>query len=176
MLMRVFMNALRSLLNSIDWLNNWTGKITSWLVLILTLMMASEVMMRYLFNAPTKWSYDVSWMMLAAFTALGLGHVLLRDENIRVDIIYSNLTPRTRFAIDTILTLVLLFPVAIILAWSSIDHTVYAWKVDEIGSRGYWMPPMFPVRLVVTIGIVLMAVQSISYFHRNLLALLKKGK
>ncbi|GAH64182.1 unnamed protein product, partial [marine sediment metagenome] len=161
---------------SIDWLSEWTGKVTSWIVLVLTFMISCEVIMRYGFSAPSKFTFDLSWMMFAALSALGLGYVILNDENVRVNILYNGWTLRAKLVVDTIMTLVVFLPVAYILVRFSIDHTAYAWAVGEVGIRGYWMPPLFPIRLIVSIGLFLAALQGISWFVRNLLTVLSRGE
>ena len=54
------------LVKLIDKISEWTGALSAWIVIPLMLVVIYEVGMRHLFNAPTAWGYDVSWMLFAA--------------------------------------------------------------------------------------------------------------
>jgi len=167
------MSVLRRLLAGIEWFSERTGKTGAWIALALTLMMSYEVLMRYIFSAPSKWAFDLSWMMFAALIILGLPYVVLHDMNVRMDILYTRWSPRTKLIVDAILTVVVFFPIIYILLRSSIDHTVWSWTASERSRFGYWQPLLWPIRLIVSIGLSILVLQGILWFTRNLLSLLK---
>ena len=65
-------------LSVLDGISEWSGKTVSWLVLVLTLVIGYEIVMRYLFNAPTKWSFDISYMLGGSYFLLGEAYTLYR--------------------------------------------------------------------------------------------------
>ena len=101
---------MEKLLNWIDSANQRVGNVTKWLILILAAVMVYDVIMRYLFNAPTVWGFDISYMLGGTFSILGMGYTLLKDKHVRVDVFSSRFSARTKAYIEVILSLVLFFP------------------------------------------------------------------
>ncbi len=73
----------------VDRLSLWTGNLAAWLVLPLLVVVIHEVALRHLFNAPTAWGYDTSWMIFSAQFLIGGAFTLLRKGHIRIDIVYN---------------------------------------------------------------------------------------
>src|SRR3546814_1916279 len=71
-----------------DSVSAWFGKAIAWLILVMTFAMSYEVIVRYLFNAPTAWSLDVSFIMYGALFMMGGAYTLSRGGHVRGDFIY----------------------------------------------------------------------------------------
>ena len=128
-----------------------------------------EVVSRYFFNAPTRWSNEISQYLLAAVAMLGAGYCLVHDDHVRVDILHRNFGPKARAVID-ILTflLVLVFVSAIIwkggeLCWDALDHDKRSMTILEL--------PLFPSMVMVPIGGILLGLQSLAHALRALFLL-----
>ena len=80
---------------------------------------AYEVFARYLFNAPTIWSFDVTYMLYGALFMLGAAYALHKGAHIRTDFFWDNFSPRTKGLIDTISYIVFFFPSFTDARWSS---------------------------------------------------------
>ncbi len=66
-----------------DKLSAWFGKAFGWLIILMTLGMSYEVAARYLFNAPTTWSLDVSFIMYGSMFMMGGAYTLSRGGHVR---------------------------------------------------------------------------------------------
>ena len=100
---------MRRLVRAIEWISEACGVAAAVLVIVLILLMLYDVVLRYWFNAPTLWGFDVNtWLMGAAFI-LSVGYALSHDSHVRVDLLYTATTrPRLRY-VDLIgFTLILL--------------------------------------------------------------------
>ena len=75
-----------------------------------------EVVARYLFNAPTVWAYDMTFMLYGTFFMLGSAYTLMRKGHIRTDTFYGNWSPRVQGAVDAV-CYAILFPALIIFLW-----------------------------------------------------------
>ena len=71
---------------------------------------AYEVVARYLFNAPTIWSFDLTYMLYGALFMLGAAYALHKGAHIRTDFFWDNFSPRTKGLIDSISYVVFFFP------------------------------------------------------------------
>ena len=48
--------ALRATINAIDKISDWSGRVTAWLIVPMTLAVTYEVVARHFFRAPTIWA------------------------------------------------------------------------------------------------------------------------
>src|SRR5512145_2962929 len=93
-------------LHWIDSLSTWAGEAFAWLILLLTLGVSYEVLVRYVFRAPTTWAFDFSYINYGALFLMAGAYTLSRNGHVRGDVIYRFWRPRTQAAMDLILYIV----------------------------------------------------------------------
>src|SRR5215470_16417163 len=103
----------------IDRFTDTTGVWVSWLNLPLVLAVAYEVIARYAFNAPTIWSFDVTYMLYGTIFMLGAAYALHKGAHIRTDFFYDRWTVKTKGMVDSISYVVFFFPSLIMLLVAS---------------------------------------------------------
>lgn len=157
---------MKKFLQGIDTLNEWTGRFVSWFLLPMTFLISFDVVMRYVLNMPTIWAWDVNIQFLAVLTVVGAGYTLLHHSHIGVDILVMNRTPRARAVIDLI-TSVFFFLSMVLLLWKGGELVLMSVRTLEI-SESYWAPPVYPVKVLVIVGIFLLLLQGIAKFIRDL--------
>ena len=157
-------------------LSEWSGRIVSVAIPVLIITVCYDVFMRYVFNAPTNWSYELSYMLGTAVISLGLPYVHYHSSHIRVDLIYSRLTALKRLWLDVVLTVCLFFP--LVLVWTKIFGT-NAWQsflTQEISYDSMWYPMLWPFKLIIFLGFLLLLIQGIATFARDVATLAKGGE
>jgi len=162
------MEGLARIASRIEKLSDFIGKGASWLAVGLILSIGYEVVMRYAFRAPTLWSFDVSYMLGGSLYVLGFAWVLRDDGNVRVDIISSRFSPKVQLYINLIFTSLLFLPMAIWLFYTSLVQTYRSWIILEKASYTIWYPPIYPLRTVVSFGLLIWLLQGIVTFYRNI--------
>ncbi|OPY84519.1 MAG: Tripartite ATP-independent periplasmic transporter [Smithella sp. PtaU1.Bin162] len=167
------MGILNGFIKMADTVSEWSGKITSWLILILTLMTGYEIIMRYVFNAPTKWCFDMSYMLGGAFFVLGQGYTLLLNKHVRIDIFYSRLSLRGKAIVDSVFYLIFFFPLWIVLLYLLIPYVYESWIVEERSMQGYWMPILYPFKTVMPVAVFILILQAIAEFIRCIRTIMK---
>ncbi|MDN5843449.1 MAG: TRAP transporter small permease [Alcaligenaceae bacterium] len=128
-------------------------------VVVLTLAMVYEVFARYVFNAPTVWSFDIAYMSNGVLFVLGMAWVLRQDAHIRIDVVSRKLPPKLAGAIEGVAFLVILAPFFGALAWVAGEHTVRAWVRNEVETVSPWAPLMWPFYFLITIGLISLTLQ-----------------
>lgn len=151
----------------IDRLTELTGGVFSWLVVPLFVAMTYEVMLRYLFNKPTIWAYDVSYMLYGSHFMLGAAYTLLRGGHIRTDIFYQNWSPRTRGWVDAICYLFLFFPGIAFFFGMGLQEALHSFDIREVSDASPWRPPIWPFKLMIPLGVGLLFLQGISEFLKS---------
>lgn len=123
-----------------------TGKLTSWLTLVMVIVTSIVVVMRYAFDAGQIWLQEsVTWMHAIVFL-LGAAYTLQREEHVRVDIFYRAVGARGRAWIDLLGVMVFLLPVCVFLAFKSYGFAAVSWSLHEVSRESGGLPyPLIPV-------------------------------
>lgn len=140
-------------------LSLWSGRLAALIVAPLVCAMVYEVLSRYLFDAPTQWAFEVSYMMMGAIFLLGLSYALSVDAHVRVDFIHQMAPPRATAAFDCLCYVLL----TLLLCWLTWALWVNAMRVMETGEGtglSAWNPQVWPYRLVYVLGFGLFALQA----------------
>jgi len=133
-----------------------------------------EVFQRHILNAPTRWGYDVLWMLFSAQFLLGGAFTLLRKGHIRIDIVYGVLSEKAKLIYDIINTLVIILPPTVLLTWAGIVFAGEAWSSGEKLSTSNWFFPAGPSKSLIPIGFFLLALQCVAEVIRNISELKKE--
>jgi TRAP-type mannitol/chloroaromatic compound transport system permease small subunit len=159
--------ALLQIVGVIDTLSEWSGRIFAWLIIPLVAGLTYEVLARYLFNAPTIWAYDLSYMLYGAHFMLGAGYTLLKGGHIRTDIFYQSWSPRTQGKVDALLYLLLFFPGMLFFFWMGGQEFWQAWSIGERSDASPWRPILYPLKATLPLGALLLLVQGVSEFVKS---------
>jgi len=155
-----------SFLLFVDKINAWVGKTVSYLLIVITFITAFEVVMRYLVKRPTIWAWDLNIQLFAALTMLGGGYTLLEKGHVQIDVLVSTLSPKKRAWID-ILTAPFFFFGFFVLLWMGWD---VGWTsfVARQAMPTIWAPPYYTIKLLIPLGALLLLLQGIVKFIRDL--------
>ncbi len=159
---------MTKVLKFVDWISEQTGSLSRWLVAVLIVLVFSDTVARYLFNAPLSFGYQLACMLGAAIYALFWGYVHKNRSHVRVDLLYNLLSEKGRAILDIVFTTVLMFPVMFIMIRISAQLTVRSFIGGEVLTESYWYPPVWPMRAVVLIGLILLLLQSIVELIRDI--------
>ncbi len=167
------MSALIKFLNTIDWLSEKSGQIGKWFALVLVFAGSYEAIARHFFNAPTVWSYDTMCMAGGVIYMLGASYNYKHDAHTRVDLFYMRGTPRTKAVINVICSLFLFFPLMIIMFKLAVTWALKAWKINEVMFTSFWYPPAAPYRTLFAVGLLLLILQGLARFIRDLYLIIR---
>jgi len=165
---------LKSILQFMDSISEWTGRIFVWLIIPLTLVVVYEVVSRRVFGAPNIWATEVTnylfgphFMLVAAYTLLHQGHV-------RIDIIWAKFSARTRGVLDIITGLIFFFPFCTIVFYQGIIYAQTSWSIGETSeSAALRIVPLIKTVIPLTFGLLL--IQGLANFIRSIM-LVVRGK
>jgi TRAP-type mannitol/chloroaromatic compound transport system permease small subunit len=155
------LSPLLSFSRLIDRLNEKVGQLFFWLVLITVLVSAANAVVRKLFNYSSNGLLEIQWYFFSTIFLFLAGYTLLRNEHVRIDVIAGRLSRRTQTWIDIFGTLFFLLPLAILLAWLAWPVFVEAYERQEVSTNAGGLI-IWPARLLVPIGFVLLALQGVS--------------
>ncbi len=166
-----------------DWIPRWlqridnftevSGRLISWLVLLLALLTCYDVFMRYVFNSGTVALQELEWHLFALIFLLGGAYTLKHDDHVRVDVIFSSkrLNDRQRALINIIGMLLFLTPFCLLIlitAWPFVQNSF--WYQEGSPDPG-GLPYRFLIKSSILIGFGLLLIQGIGELLRNILVL-----
>jgi TRAP-type mannitol/chloroaromatic compound transport system permease small subunit len=157
-------------IHTIDAFTSWSGKLVAWLILPLVAAVTYEVLARYLFHAPTIWSYDLTYMLCGTMFMLGTAYALRRGAHIRTDIFWERYSVRTKGLVDAIAYLLFFFPGILLLLFASLDEAYYSWQIGERSEQTAWQPILYPFKAVVPLAAMLLLVQGVAELLKSLYA------
>ncbi|MHA7879343.1 MAG: TRAP transporter small permease subunit [Saccharospirillum sp.] len=114
---------------------------------------------------PQIWTDEMAQFLLLGYFMLGGAYALQLGSAVRMDLLYSRWSDRTKAAVDAVTIVMLLIYLGVLL-WGGIESTQYALEYGE-RRRGLWRPYMAPIKIIMCIGIVLMILQCTAFFIRD---------
>jgi len=153
---------LITIVRAVDKFTDTTGTWISWLAVPLVLAVSYEVFARYLFSAPTIWSFDVTYMLYGTLFMLGAAYALHKGAHIRTDFFFERWSVRTKGMIDSIAYLVFFFPSLLVFLYISGQEGWYAFTIGETSEQTPWRPILWPFKMVVPLAILLLLIQGVS--------------
>ncbi len=155
-------------LKKIDSLSIWAGKITSFLIIAITLFQVREVVARYVFDKPTIWNWELCTMLYAALFLMGGAWVMQEKKHVSTDIIYVRLSPRMRAYLDIVTYLCFFTVFAGVMLWQGAEMALDSIKIRET-SYTLWGPPIYPSKTMMVAAFVLLAMQGIAKIVRDII-------
>ncbi|MEE8326078.1 MAG: TRAP transporter small permease subunit [candidate division NC10 bacterium] len=151
----------------IDQLNDRVGRATSWITAVLVVVTTSDVLLRYVFNASFVFIHELEWHLFAVLFLMAAGYTHLKGKHVRVDILYTRLSPRRQALVDLAFGLLFLFPTCFLLIKSSLPFVAHSWAVLEGSPDPGGLPARYLLKAVIPVGFILIGLQGISETIKN---------
>lgn len=151
----------------VDRMNYLVGRATMFLIFLMIGILFYSSVSKTFFH-PALWTLEFAQFLMSIYFLLGGAYSLQLKGHVRMDLLYSQGSKRTQHRWDTF-TSIFMISFLLMLLYGSISSLTYAF---EYGERSYssWRPYMWPVKLVMAIGIFLMLLQAIAEFFKDLAA------
>jgi TRAP-type mannitol/chloroaromatic compound transport system permease small subunit len=172
------MKALRTFMMAVDKTNLFMGKLMVGVTLLACAVITFEVVMRYAFNRPTNWGHELMVLLFAIFYVAAGGYAHYHRAHVRVDVIYSSLSPRSRAILDigTSLFFFLFVGVFVYTSWTfywssqTMEAGAEILGIPVSGERSFtdWGPAYYPVKFIMPFGGALLLLQGIVWLIRDI--------
>jgi TRAP-type mannitol/chloroaromatic compound transport system permease small subunit len=169
------MKIIQPLIDGVGFVSDWSGRLVSWINVILIITITYDVVMRYLFNAPTNWSYTLSYMLGATMFCIGQGYVHRINGHVRVDILYVKFSPKVKLLLDFIFTILFFLPAFLLVSKSLWGNFFYSFHVQEKAIHSTWYPLTWPYKFLIAIGFSLFFIQGVMRLIEDFRTLVKGG-
>lgn len=156
----------------IDTVSEKTGKLFSYIILVMVALQTYEVFLRYGLKTPTTWIWELVMLMYGVHFIVGGAWVLKEEGHVRTDILYSRLSPRSKALLNVICFSCLFFVFMFIMIWKGTLHAIYSYSINE---RTYtmWAPPFWPIKIIIALSFIMLGLQGLAKWGRDLIFLIK---
>jgi len=164
--MRTLLSRLLPVARAIDWLNEKIGLLVAWLTLFMVLIGTYNAITRKLsqtigVDLSSNAYIELQWYMFSLVFLLGGAYTLLKDEHVRVDVIYARLSPRKKAWIDLLGTLFFLIPFTILVLSVGWPIVMASFHEHEMSPDPGGLP-RYPIKAALLVGFFLLLLQGIS--------------
>lgn len=164
------MTALESLAGRIETLIDVIGRLAAWTTFVLVAVMASNVLLRYLFATGTVWAQELEWHLMAPIVLFGMSYALRHGDHVRVDVLYAGFSPRAKRGVDLVAALISA-AVALAVIELSWHYVLQSWSIGEGSANPGGIPYRYVLKSLIPIGFALLFLQSLAEAARSLIAL-----
>lgn len=171
---------MQRLLFGIDRFSAWTGKIAAWLIVVMTVEISYDIIIRKL-SQPFPflreiwftyyYAYDATYYLYAMLFMLGGAYALSRGQHLRGDVFYRLWPVRVQAAVDVVLYLFAFTPGILALISTGTQWALLSMQIGERSFSTALAPPIWPLKWVIPIAGSLMLIQGVAEWSRALIAL-----
>jgi len=154
-----------------DRLSAWFGKAFAWLIMFMALGIGYEVVVRYIFHAPTSWAFDMSYITYGTLFMMGGAYTLSRGGHVRGDFVYRLWKTRTQGKVELVLYFLFFFPGVIALIISGWKYASRSWGYMEISVNSPAGIPIYQFKTVIVAAGILLFIQGIAQVFRCIICI-----
>jgi TRAP-type mannitol/chloroaromatic compound transport system permease small subunit len=158
---RKSVSALLALSRTIDRINELIGRYVAWLIFLAVIVSAGNAIIRKTFNMSSNSWLELQWYLFGGAFMLAAAYTLQQNEHIRIDIVYGAFSRRVQHWIDLFGHVVFLMPFVILMIFYFIPYVRLSYNSGEVSSSAGGLI-LWPAKLVLLIGFVLLAIQGTS--------------
>ena len=162
---------LKRLIAAFDNISHSTGEAFSWAIIVLVFGISYEVIMRYLFNSPTSWAFDMSFILYGALFMMAGAYTLSKGEHVRGDFMYQRWSPTTQAKVDLVLYLVFFFPGITAMIVSGFEYGSQSMLISEVSVNSPADVPVWPLKFIIFFAGVTLFLQGLAEVFRSLVCL-----
>jgi TRAP-type mannitol/chloroaromatic compound transport system permease small subunit len=157
--------------SGIERLTDALGRATSWLALVIVVLMATNVLLRYGFSYGSVWAQELEWHLLAPLILFGMSYAMLHGEHVRVDVLYAKFGERQKLWVE-VASQVICILVSIAIIWFSIQYVQQAYVIDEKSPDPGGLTHRWVLKALIPLGFAFLILQCVA----SLLAAFEKLK
>lgn len=179
----------------VDAMNRFIGRIAMYLIFVLMAVLLWSSTSKIFFN-PSLWTLETAQFVMVAYFVLGGPYSIQLGSNVRMDLFYGDWSLKTKAWVDAFTVFFLIFYLGVLL-YGGLVSTAYSlgyfgsepfgfllnlsWTFliegpsaagENLGflerSSTAWRPMMWPIKVLLCLGILLMILQTLAELFRDI--------
>ena len=144
------------------------SKLSAFLIIALSFLVVYDAVNRYFFGGGSIALQELEWHLFDIIFLLGLSFTLQMDKHVRVDLFYSNYSPKTKAIVDIISQIFLILPFVLLILYVSFDYIALSYNQNEISPDPGGLAYRWAIKSMMVVGFVLLGLQSVAEIVKNL--------
>ena len=149
----------------VDAMNRRIGRVTMYGILVMAAILLWSSISKTFFQ-PSLWTLEIAQFAMVAYYIMGGPYSIQLGSNVRMDLFYGNWSDTRKAWFDAFTVFILIFYLGVLL-YGGIASTQYSVQYWERSSTA-WRPYLWPIKVIMCIGFVLMLLQAFSEFFKDL--------
>ena len=162
------MSVARTYIRVVDTVNYRIGRVMMYGIFVMVGILLWSSISKTFF-LPSLWTLEIAQFAMVAYYIMGGPYSIQLGSNVRMDLFYAAWSDRRKAQIDAITVFFLIFYLGVLM-YGAIDSTSYSLQYGE-RSPTAWRPYLWPIKIIMCIGIFLMLLQAISELLKDVLRL-----
>jgi len=163
------MTAARRFITVVDAINRRVGRITMYGIFVMIGILLWSSLSKVFF-LPALWTLESAQFAMVAYYILGGAYAIQLGSNVRMDLLYGAWSPRRRALVDAFTIFCLIFYLVVLL-YGGIGSLIYSLQYGGERSPTAWRPYLWPIKGIMVTGLILMLLQALSEFTKDILRL-----
>jgi TRAP-type mannitol/chloroaromatic compound transport system permease small subunit len=147
------------MLDRVDRAVDLVGRAASWLTLVIVVLMAVDVLLRYAFSIGSVWAQELEWHLLSPLVLFGMTYALQKGDHVRVDIFYARYSPRMQAAVDVFASLMALGMAVLVIRYS-ITFVQQSYAINEISADPGGLTHRWVLKALIPVGFAMFGLQA----------------
>jgi TRAP-type mannitol/chloroaromatic compound transport system permease small subunit len=170
------MKFINGYINFIDKLNTKLGILSSWLTLVLVLVTCYDVFTRYILNKSSIALQELEWHLFAVIFLMSAAYTLIKDDHVRVDVLYSRFNNEQKAWINFLGSVFLLIPFCVLVIYTSKDFVLNSFMFKETSPDAGGLPARYILKSFIPVSFVFLLLQGLSLAFKSFLEIKSKRK
>jgi len=158
-------NAIKTYVRLIDGVNRFVGRAMMYSIFVMMAILLWSSISKTFF-LPSLWTLEMAQFAMVAYYILGGPYSIQLGSNVRMDLFYGDWTPRRKAWFDAITIFLLIFYLGVLL-YGGLSSTGYSLEYGERSATA-WRPYLWPIKIIMCIGIFMMLMQAIAEFFKDI--------
>lgn len=152
---------MKSLIQYIEKVVEGFGGLARLCVLALVLLVATNVILRYLFSIGPVSLQELEWHLISPIALFGLSYSMKHRADVRVDIFYDKFTARKQGVIDLI-TAIATIAIGVYITWLGIKYVGQSYRIQEGSPDPGGLPMRYLLKAFIPLGFGLLVIQGVA--------------
>jgi TRAP-type C4-dicarboxylate transport system permease small subunit len=159
------MKFIKKFIGMIEFINHHLGRYLGWVILMISILIGYDTIMRYFFKSPNEWVQEAALYGFGIFALLGSGYVQWCKSHIRTDVFSARLSPRAQNFLNIFYFIpAAVFVIALLVAGWDIFSMAVTQNQRRTGTLAW---PLWPYLLAIPLGAILVLFQLVIDLVKN---------
>ena len=165
---------MQKIINILDLIGEKTGNLISWIVVLLSVVIGVDVIIRYVFQFTFIWMIETEIYLFGMLFLVGSAYTFKYGKHVRVDVFYTKKSEKTKAWIDLLGGVFLLIPWCYVVVVSSWYYGLASFMIKESSAQSGGLPALYVLKFSITLGFIFLLLQGIAEILKSIRVIVKK--